>query len=186
MLKKFKKKVQHILGNDSANKKIDFENQNIQLNGKDYLFCRAVIPAIPEILSVERAVYNGKTPLNYEVFEKEIQNQHQNLFLLVRYGDCVIAYVSCNYIHKDACIKDIAIMPRFQRREIATKMMQLIITEAQKMKCKQVILDIRQSNLQAQKFYSELGFKKEHLKRHYYSDNNEDAYKYIYPLKGEN
>ena len=74
ILKKFKEKVEHLLSPDADDKKIDFENQTVTLDDQDYLFCRAVVSSIPEMLSVERAVYNGKTPINYAVFEKQIQD----------------------------------------------------------------------------------------------------------------
>lgn len=185
ILKKFKEKFEHLLSPEADDKKIDFENQTVTLDDQDYLFCRAVVSSIPEMLSVERAVYNGKTPINYAVFEKQIQDVANQLVLLVRFEDRVVAYVACNYAHGEARITDIAIVPRFQRRGIATKMLKFVIAEAQKLRCRRVSLDVRQSNLQGQKFYGDLGFKKERIKHHYFSDNDENAYEYGYLLKGE-
>lgn len=185
MLKKFKNKIQHILGKQTDLQDIDFENQNIILDNKEYLFCRGVVSAIPEMLSVERAVYNGKTPIDYGFFEKQVQNQTQNLVLLVRFEDQVVAYVICSYSFNEAKIKDIAIVPRFQGKGIATKMIQIIINEAKKYGSEKVLLDVRQSNLQGQKFYHDLGFKETRIKHHYFADNNENAYEYEYQIKGE-
>ena len=119
------------------------------------------------------------------MFEKQIQDVANQLVLLVRFEDRVVAYVACNYAHGEARITDIAIVPRFQRRGIATKMLKFVIAEAQKLRCRRVSLDVRQSNLQGQKFYGDLGFKKERIKHHYFSDNDENAYEYGYLLKGE-
>ena len=185
MLKKFRTRLQRVLQKRTNLKEIDFENQNIKLDGKDYLFCRAVVPAIPEMLSVERAVYNGKTPTDYSVFEKQLNDQARCLVLLVRFEDRVVAYVACDYQHSEARITDIAIMPRFQGRGIATKMLQIILKEAEKMGSKLVALDVRQSNLQGQKFYKELGFEKEKIKHRYFADNDENAYEFGYTFKGE-
>ena len=116
ILKKFKERFEHLLSPGADDKKIDFENQTVTLDDQDYLFCRAVVSSIPEMLSVERAVYNGKTPINYAVFEKQIQDVANQLVLLVRFENRVVAYVACNYAHGEARITDIAIVPLFQRR----------------------------------------------------------------------
>lgn len=185
ILKKFKQKVEQLISQGAGSKTIDFENQNVTLDGQDYLFCRAVVSSIPEMLSVERAVYNGKTPLNYAVFEKQIEDATTNLVVLVRFEDRVVAYVACNYAHGEAQIKDIAIVPRFQKKGIATKMLEMIIAEARRQGCRRISIDVRQSNLQGQKFYNNLGFKKERMKHHCFGDNDENAYEYGYLLKGE-
>ena len=185
MLKKFKSKIQHILGNSADADPFGFENQNIELNGQNYLFCRAVVSTIPELLAVERAVYSGKTPIDYETFEKQLKKTSQNLVLLVRYEDRVVAYIACDYSHSEARITDIAIMPRFQKRGIAKKMLQIIIGIAKKLHRKRIVLDVRQSNLEGQKFYKDLGFKEERVKHRYFADTNEDAYQYGYTFKGE-
>lgn len=185
MLKKFKDKVEEIFKHRPNTSNIDFENQNIKLDGNDYLFCRAVVPTIPEMLSVERAVYNGKTPTDYGVFEKQLKESEKNLILLVRFEDRVVAYVACDYGKKEAKITDIAIMPRFQGKGIATEMLRIIIDEAKQQGIEKIALDVRQSNLKGQKFYSDLGFKKERMKHHYFADNDENAYEYLYVLKGD-
>ena len=100
ILKKFKEKVEHLLSPGADDQKIDFENQTVTLDGQDYLFCRAVVSSIPEMLSVERAVYNGKTPINYAVFEKQIQDVANQLVLLVRFEDprgCICCLQLCSW-----------------------------------------------------------------------------------------
>lgn len=185
ILKKFKQTFKRLIAREMGPQKVDFENRNISLGGREYLFCRAVVSAIPEILSVERAVYNGQTPIGYEVFEKQIQDEATHLVLLVRFEDRVVAYVACHYLHNEAQIKDIAIVPHFQRRGIAAQMIKLIIAEGYELGCLRVLTDVRQSNLKGQKFYKELGFRKKRIKHRYFSDNGESAYEYEYLLKGE-
>ena len=74
MLKKFKTGFNRLFGskNDSQ---LEFKCRNVKVKGYEYLFVRAVVPDIPEILDIERAVYKGQTPWNFENFEAQIREQ---------------------------------------------------------------------------------------------------------------
>lgn len=68
MLKKFKTGFNRLFGSKNDGQ-LEFKCRNVKVKGYEYLFVRAVVPDIPEILDIERAVYKGQTPWNFENFE---------------------------------------------------------------------------------------------------------------------
>ena len=86
MLKKFKTGFNRLFGSKNDGQ-LEFKCRNVKVKGYEYLFVRAVVPDIPEILDIERAVYKGQTPWNFENFEAQIREQERTLYLVVRHND---------------------------------------------------------------------------------------------------
>lgn len=59
MLKKFKTGFNRLFGSKNDGQ-LEFKCRNVKVKGYEYLFVRAVVPDIPEILDIERAVYKGR------------------------------------------------------------------------------------------------------------------------------
>src|SRR5919197_442630 len=68
-----------------------------------------------------------------------------------------------------------AVHPRFRRRRIGHRMLQRLFEISEEVGAEWLTLEVRVSNLGAQKLYEKFGFRRAGIRRHYYSDNNEDA-----------
>lgn len=74
-----------------------------------------------------------------------------------------------------AHISTIAVHPRWRRRHIAEALLTRLIDHALRQGLRFVTLEVRESNLAAQKLYSKFGFVQVGRRQAYYPDNKEDA-----------
>ena len=175
-LKKFKSTLKNLF--EQSPKKITFTNHKFQIKQQNYLLCKALVPSIPEILAVERAVYQDKTPWDDDVFAKEIADDAQSLYLIVRHQDEMVAFIGCNFKYpKKAHITNLAVLPSYQQKGLGTYLLQTIFLIAKKNNCLTVNLEVASSNQKAQNLYEKLNFKQVKIKLNYY-DNHETAFLY--------
>ena len=73
-------------------------------------------------------------------------------------------------------ITTIAVHPEYRRLHIGERLLVHDIIEAKKVGANCLTLEVRESNRAAQNLYGKYGFKSLGVRRHYYQDNNEDAF----------
>ncbi|TPR12550.1 ribosomal protein S18-alanine N-acetyltransferase [Apilactobacillus timberlakei] len=153
------------------------KNHNVEINDHKYYVAKAMITDIPDIMKVEKSVYNGATPWTADVFETELRRRDDRFYLLVRYRDQLVAFIgsSLNDKEKDCHISNVAVLSEFQDRGLGYFLIAKVIQKARQLEYETVSLEVRLSNVRAQRLYSDLGFKKNGLKKNYYDDDNEDA-----------
>lgn len=66
--------------------------------------------------------------------------------------------------------------PQQQRKGYARFLLQLMIQRAQSQACERMVLEVRVTQVPALALYESLGFVIRATRRHYYTDNGEDAY----------
>ncbi|UQS85065.1 ribosomal protein S18-alanine N-acetyltransferase [Apilactobacillus apisilvae] len=163
---------------------LNIKNHNVELNDHKYYVAKARVTDIPEIINVEKAVYNGETPWNAEAFTTELQPRDDRFYLLIRYRDQLVGFIGSSLIDKtkDCHISNVAVLPHFQDRGIGYFLITKIIEKARQLSYKSVSLEVRISNIRAQRVYSDLGFKKNGIKKNYYDGDHEDALDMILDL----
>jgi [ribosomal protein S18]-alanine N-acetyltransferase len=72
-------------------------------------------------------------------------------------------------------IHNIAVHVDYRRRGIARLLLGKVVAEARNQSSLRVMLEVRRSNLPAQKLYQSLGFLTTGVRKGYYSDDGEDA-----------
>ncbi|MBI2773719.1 MAG: ribosomal protein S18-alanine N-acetyltransferase [Chloroflexi bacterium] len=75
----------------------------------------------------------------------------------------------------EAHITTFAVLPEHRRKRIGERMLQRLFEVAEVMGGQWLTLEVRVSNLPAQRLYEKYGFRRAGVRRRYYSDNNEDA-----------
>lgn len=89
--------------------------------------------------------------------------------------DEVIGFVGIWIIAGEGDITNIAVNSKYRNKGIASNLLLNLFEICKKFNCENITLEVRASNLPAQNLYKKFGFKKEGLRKRYYSDNNEDA-----------
>lgn len=184
MLKKFKTGFNRLFGSKNDGQ-LEFKCRNVKVKGYEYLFVRAVVPDIPEILDIERAVYKGQTPWNFENFEAQIREQERTLYLVVRHNDEMVGFAGCDmkYATYEAHITNIAVLPPYQNLGLGQMLIKTLIDEADKRGLRKVSLEVRQSNVNAHEAYRFAGFVDRIVKKDYYTDSPaEDAIEMAYSI----
>lgn len=89
--------------------------------------------------------------------------------------DNIIGYAGCLCMPDGADITNVAVSPKFRRNGIAIELLENISNEIKRRNLKQIMLEVRKSNIAARTLYEKLGFSQISIRRRYYSDNGEDA-----------
>jgi len=186
MWKRFKQYFQKITqAHKQRRQKVMTIDQHIVTVGTtNYYVSRALITDVPEMLAIERAVYAGKTPWDENAFKTELRRQGGRFYIVMRHNDHLCAFCGCAFDDRrqDAHITNIAVHPDFQNQGLGRFMMQAMIKRATYLKYRTVTLEVRYSNVAAQRLYTGLGFEKAGIKKRYYFGDHEDAIDMTYRL----
>lgn len=122
---------------------------------------------------VERASFPVPWPAN--AFRHELTQNRNARYIVARVGDRVAGYAGLWLMVDEAHITTFAVHPDMRRRRIGERMLQRLFEIAEEMKAEWLTLEVRVSNLAAQRLYEKYGFRRAGVRRRYYSDNGEDA-----------
>ena len=121
---------------------------------------------------VEKACF--KIPWSRESFWKAAGNA-DTCYLLALDGERVIGYAGCWVSFEEAQITNVAILPAYRGKGIATKLLKELFRLAVKRGITAMTLEVRPSNTAALALYKDCGFKDYGRRPRYYQDNGEDA-----------
>lgn len=187
MLKRFKEYFQKITTNRNQHREnvLRIDQHIVTVADTKYYLSRALITDVPEMLAIERAVYAGKTPWDENAFKTELRRQSGRFYIVMRHEDRLVAFCGCAFDDRrqDAHITNIAVHPDVQNQGLGHFMMQVMVKRAQKLNYRTVTLEVRYSNVNAQRLYAGLGFEKTGIKKRYYFGDHEDAIDMTYHLK---
>lgn len=114
---------------------------------------------------------------------REIARHRNTVNLVVEHRKYVIGILSYELQKNCVEILNIAIHPRFWRKGIGTKLIeQLKSRVGVDPKYKQIILHVREKNLDAQLFFKALNFRAIEIVKEHYESTHEDAYKFCFPV----
>lgn len=134
---------------------------------------KMTVEDVEQVLEVERATF--ATPWTTDVFYQEIvDNQHAHYFV-IELDRIVIGYVGMWIVLDEAQITNIAVMPSFRGRKLGGKLFQYAIQRAMMVGVSSLSLEVRQSNIVAQRMYRKFGLVPGGIRKNYYTDNQEDA-----------
>ena len=122
---------------------------------------------------VERASFPLPWPAN--AFRHELTQNTNARYVVARDGERIVAYAGLWLMVDEAHITTFAVLPEVRRRRIGERLLQRLFEIAHEMKAEWLTLEVRASNLAAQRLYEKYGFRRAGVRRRYYSDNNEDA-----------
>ena len=80
-------------------------------------------------------------------------------------------------LHKNRLhILNFAVHPEFRRQNIGSSMVEKLVSKLSYQRRSRIMLEVRETNLPAQLFFKDLGFKAVSVLREFYEDSVEDAY----------
>jgi [ribosomal protein S18]-alanine N-acetyltransferase len=133
---------------------------------------RLSIGDLNEIEEIEQRAY--RTPWSRSMFASELA-KGTSICLGAFDGDKLVGYI-VNSRYVDAWhIMNVAVDPDYQRRGIATRLLERLFELTGDDDGRGYTLEVRVSNRDAIRLYEKLGFERHGLRRGYYTDNREDA-----------
>ncbi len=131
---------------------------------------------IPEVSHIEKLSF--PSPWSSNMFFLELDKENFAFYWVMEYGDRLVGYGGYWRIKNEAHLVTFAIHPTFRRMGLGTKLLEHLLKEARDKSLDTITLEVRHSNLAAQRFYERFSFKKIAIRPHYYSDTDEDAIVY--------
>jgi ribosomal-protein-alanine N-acetyltransferase len=127
---------------------------------------------LDEIMLIEKSSF--PVPWSPGFFRQELQVTCARSILAEIRGK-IIGYVLFWLLPGAIDIHNIAVHVDYRRRGLARALLERVIDQARAQSITRVMLEVRISNLPAQKLYTGLGFVATGVRKGYYSDNGEDA-----------
>src|SRR6188474_2366936 len=132
-----------------------------------------------EVLEIERSAFE------FPWFEEEFircLRQRNCIGMVAEFEERVVGFMIYE-LHKTRLhVLNFAVHRDFRRHAIGSAMLQKLISKLSQQRRNRVLLEVRETNLTAQLFFRNCGFRAISVLREFYEDTTEDAYlmQYIY------
>jgi ribosomal-protein-alanine N-acetyltransferase len=137
---------------------------------------------MPEVLSIEKSSF--EFPWSEEDFIRCLR-QRNCIGMVAEYDERVVGFMIYE-LHKDQLhVLNFSVRPDVRRRGIGMQMVNKLVGKLSQQRRNRIVLEIRETNLAAQMFFKNLGFRAVSVLRDYYDDTVEDAYVMQYRYKGD-
>jgi len=127
---------------------------------------------IKNVVEVENKSFT--IPWHEESFVQELAN-NLALYLVAKIEEKAVGYVGVWKILNEGHITNVAVHPDYRNKGIGKALVSELLLLCIKDGINSFTLEVRESNLIAQKLYKDLGFEEAGIRKKYYSDNNENA-----------
>jgi ribosomal-protein-alanine N-acetyltransferase len=127
---------------------------------------------VDEVMAIERASFSY--PWSLRFFLQEFQVVCARSVLAEIDGE-IVGYILFWLLPDVVDVHNLAVRGEYRRRGIGRLLLHQVIAEALRRSSARVTLEVRKSNLPAQKLYESAGFVATGIRKGYYSDDGEDA-----------
>lgn len=125
---------------------------------------------IPAVATLERIVY--PEPWSARVFYDELERDNRRYFVVDDHGT-IVGYGGLLLVQDDAHVTTLAVDPAVRRRRLGTRLLLTLVEAALEAGARHLTLEVRVSNVDAQRLYERFGFQPVGRRKGYYRD--EDA-----------
>ena len=134
------------------------------------------------VLEIEEASFNN--PTTREWYERELARPEFCFIYVLRTPErpCA-AFCAFWRIADQAHINNLAVHPELRGRGLGIQMLEATIAEAQRLGAESLALEVRRSNIAAQRLYTRAGFRENGIRKSYYAQPVEDALMLIKTLQ---
>jgi ribosomal-protein-alanine N-acetyltransferase len=128
---------------------------------------------MPEVLGIEGQSF--EFPWSEEDFIRCLR-QRNCIGMVAEFEEQVVGFMIYE-LHKTRLhILNFAVNPGFRRRAVGQAMMGKLVSKLSHQRRNRILLEVRETNLAAQLFFRNIGFRAVSVLRDFYDDTTEDAY----------
>jgi len=124
------------------------------------------IEHLEAVIKIEKETYSD--PWTMAFWNYELKHNSHSYYLGAWAGEELIGYGGMRLLFKKAHITNLTVKKDWQNKGVGTSLMAFLLEEALKRKVKDVVLEVRESNYNAQKLYSKFFFKSIGVFNNYY------------------
>lgn len=126
-----------------------------------------------DVLRIERAAF--EFPWREDDFIRCLR-QRNCIGFVATIGDDVVGFMVYELQKKSLHVLNFAVDPDYRGVRVGSQMVEKLVGRLTPHKWNRITLDVRETNLPAQKFFASHGFRAVKVLRDYYDDADEDAY----------
>jgi [ribosomal protein S18]-alanine N-acetyltransferase len=128
---------------------------------------------MPEVLDIEGQSF--EFPWSEEDFIRCLR-QRNCIGMVAEFEEQVVGFMIYE-LHKTRLhVLNFAVDPNFRRRAVGEAMMGKLVSKLSHQRRNRILLEVRETNLSAQLFFRNIGFRAVSVLRDFYDDTTEDAY----------
>jgi [ribosomal protein S18]-alanine N-acetyltransferase len=132
-----------------------------------------MVPAdLDEVMAIERTSFRYPWSSNFFLEELQVVCARS---IMAQVNDKIVGYVLFWLLPEEIDIHNIAVHTDFRRQRVGQTLLQQVVEQARSRNSARVTLEVRVSNIAAQKLYDSVGFVSQGLRKGYYSNDGEDA-----------
>ena len=128
---------------------------------------------VPEIFELEKSCFS--MPWTENMFLCQVRLEEVSACLVHEVDGKIDGYIIVWFGFEEAHILSIGVDPDHRGRGIADILLSEALEKSKAVECLKIVLEVRVSNLRAQKFYEKHGFQQVGTRKGYYSESGEDA-----------
>lgn len=123
--------------------------------------------------ALERGIFPN--PWSRGMLTEELRSDEQRIALIALEGELPIGFAFCWRVVDELHLINLGVLPSHRRRGVAQAILDHLLAHPRARDASIVTLEVRASNLAAQRFYQQNGFLEVALRPRYYPDTKEDA-----------
>jgi ribosomal-protein-alanine N-acetyltransferase len=158
-----------------------------------YIVEAMTLSDIDQVMAIEKSAFS--VPWSARAYRFEVSENAHSVMLVVRHAarhslwkvrwlqhtqpvraEPVLGYAGLWLLGEDAHVATIAVHPEWRGQGLGELLLLSLLEAGMERSADRATLEVRVSNQVAQRLYEKYGFQRVSRRRHYYADNNEDAY----------
>lgn len=132
---------------------------------------------MPEVLRIERSSF--EFPWTESEFINALR-QRNTIGMVAELDEVVVGYMIYELHRNRLQLWSIAVHPEFRRQGIGSAMVEKLASKLTHQRRSKIDAEVRETNLDAQFFFRDSGFRATNVIRDHYPDTTEDAYLFVY------
>lgn len=128
---------------------------------------------IKDIAWIEQRCFS--VPWSSRAIQQEVTSNDMAIYTVAEVDGKTVAYMGIWLIVDEGHITNVAVLPEYRKRNIATALISATIDFTSQKGIRKYTLEVRSTNHVARNLYQKFGFKEAGLRKGYYKDNKEDA-----------
>ncbi|SHN35197.1 ribosomal protein S18-alanine N-acetyltransferase [Gracilibacillus kekensis] len=114
-------------------------------------------------------------PWPEDIYYEELKNNNYAVYFVAIVDDNIVGFCGCWMILDEAQITNIAVDPSYRGKGYGQGLFQYVINYGIAHGIRLLSLEVRVSNIVAQRMYKNFGLQPGGIRKNYYTDNQEDA-----------
>lgn len=128
---------------------------------------------ITQIAAIEQQCFSD--PWSEKAFADEMNNPLA-VYLVAKDNGMCAGYCGFWNVSGEGGITNVAVAPEYRQKGVGTQLIKKMVEQAIEMQLSLLTLEVRVSNLPAQRLYEKFGFEKVGVRPNYYSNPRENAW----------